>query len=359
VKLTGGEPTLYPDLPGLITALRDRNIAFSIFTNGDWLDPMGLLQLLGDIPQFQGFLISLHGATPAAHEFYTRVPGSFATATASIRAATEAGLSVVVSSVLHRRTMDQLSAVVALATELGANHVAFNRYLGPPLADVQPADDELRRAVREVESLRASGSPVKFGDCVPQCFEPSSAMGCLSGVAYCTIDPWGYVRPCSHVSLQCGNLLEQSIEDIWHGEAMERWRASVPTVCHTCVAFPQCHGGCRALMWEQGTRHDPLMTGPLTEAAEPEHVPLHPAWRPVGRYTARQEAFGYVLLRGNCVVPVTAAQKAVLDACDGQTDLAAIQERFGPASLDLVGAAARKGLVRFESSRAAEECVPL
>ncbi|MBU0495977.1 MAG: radical SAM protein [Chloroflexi bacterium] len=350
IKLTGGEPTLYPDLPDLVAALQERDLAFSIFTNGDWADPAALLRLLGDTPQFRGFLISLHGATPAAHEFYTQVPGSYQKAVSSIRAAARAGLPVVVSTVLHRHNLDQLGAIVALAGDLGAHHVAFNRYLGPPLADVQPADEALRRAVTEIDALRAAGQPARFGNCVPHCFVASSASGCLSGVAYCTIDPWGNLRPCNHATLQCGNLLEQSLADIWQGEAMNRWRASIPPACHTCAAFSQCHGGCRALAWEQGLPHDPLMTGPVMEPPAPERISLDPGWRPIKHCVARPESFGYVLMQGNRIVPVTAAQMTVLEACDGQIDLAAILQRFGAAGVDLVGALAEKGLVQFEAS---------
>jgi hypothetical protein len=46
-------------------------------------------------------------------------------------------------------------------------------------------------------------------------------------------------------------------------------------------------------------------------------------------------------------VPVTAAAKPVLDACDGTTTLLQLRERFGQESLDFVGSLVKKGLVEL------------
>ena len=53
--------------------------------------------------------------------------------------------------------------------------------------------------------------------------------------------PWCNVRPCNHAPLVCGNLLEQSIEEIWHGEAMNRWRGMIVEQCWLCLEL--CTGG--------------------------------------------------------------------------------------------------------------------
>ncbi|NIN93755.1 MAG: SPASM domain-containing protein, partial [Anaerolineae bacterium] len=149
------------------------------------------------------------------------------------------------------------------AHDLGADHVAFNRYLGPKDPAIEPTDEQLRQAVLQIEALRQEGARVKFGNCIPQCFVESSSTGCLSGVAYCTIDPWGNMRPCNHSPLKCGNLLEQSVEEAWQSAEMQRWRGMIPAECHLCAEFPQCHGGCRAMAIELDLEKDPLAGVPL------------------------------------------------------------------------------------------------
>lgn len=348
VKLTGGEPTLYPHFEGIVAHLRELDISFSLFTNGCWPDPEHLVTFLKTVHQLRGLLISLHGATLAAHEAFTGVQGSFERTVANIRRATEAGLFVTISAVIHQRNLDQFQAILALARDLGADHVAFNRYLGPKDPTIEPTDEQLRRAVLQIEALRQDRARVKFGNCIPQCFVESSSTGCLSGVAYCTIDPWGNMRPCNHSPLKCGNLLEQSVEEAWQSAEMQRWREMIPTECHLCAEFPQCHGGCRAMAMELGLEKDPLAGAPLAARQSlPERISLYEGLRPVGAYQLREEEFGYVLMRGNRIVPVTFADKAVLDVCNGQTTLKEIEADFGVEGLWLVAMLAKRGVIEL------------
>ena len=358
MKLTGGEPTLlHPHFAGIVAHLHELDISFSLFTNGCWPDPDGVIDLLRNTPTFRGFLISLHGATPQAHEAFTGMPGSFDRAVKAIRCAVVAGFSVTASTVLHRHNLDELREVAVLACSLGAHRVAFNRYLGPPLLDIEPSEEELLNAVEAIEALRprpilddqisviSSQLPVKFGNCIPQCFTPSSASGCLAGVAYCTVDPWGNVRPCNHSPTLCGNLLEQPIEEIWHSEAMEAWRSRIPVACHACAAFPRCHGGCRALAEVLNLPTDPLMRGPLKSFGESEVVSLYEGLRPLCVGQWREEPFGYVLMRGNHIIPIRRDERTLVEACDGQATLRELADRFGQPSLRLIYALYQQGVL--------------
>ncbi len=348
VKLTGGEPTLYPHLAGLIALLDELEITFSLFTNARWPDPAGVIQVLQASSAFRGLLISLHGTTATAHEAFSGVRGSFDETIDNIRRATAAGLPVVLSTVIHRRNLDELAQLPALCADLGADHISFNRYLGPPAPQVEPLPKELYSAVSRIEEMRRAGQRVKFGNCIPQCFVTSSAMGCLAGVAYCTIDPWGNVRPCNHSPTRCGNLLQESVASIWQGKAMEQWRQRIPPECHTCAAFPQCHGGCRAQAETLALPADPLMDKALRRLPQPEQVEMYAGWRPLRVCKIRQEPFGYVLLRGNHIVPLAGDDLGILEACDGQTTLSALGEQLGQRGLQLIYELYRRGIVEMQ-----------
>lgn len=348
VKLTGGEPTLYPEWAGLVALLDEWDMRFSVFTNARWPDPAQVVRVLGESTAFCGLLVSLHGATAQAHEAFSDVCGSFDETVANVRRATRAGLPVALSTVIHRRSLDALEQMPALCADLGADHVSFNRYLGPPAPEIEPTPDELRDAVLRIEAMRERGKRVKLGNCVPQCFMTSSSTGCLAGVAYCTIDPWGNLRPCNHSPTQCGNLVQDSVESIWQGAAMERWRQRIPAECHHCAAFGQCHGGCRAQAEILGLPTDPLMTAPIADPLAPQHVELGEGWRPLAVCEIRQESFGYVLMRGNCIAPLSAADLPVLQACDGQTTLRELSKTFGPHGLQVIYELSRQGLVEMQ-----------
>ena len=322
---------------------------FALFTNARWRDPARLVTFLHAVPQCRGLLVSLHGATTASHDAFTRVPGSFAETCANVRHVVTAGLNVTTSTVITSYNWYEVEDIVRLSQKLGANHAVFNRYLGKPLPQIEPSEDQLRQAVEAIDDLRRREDRVKFGNCIPQCFRSSSSTGCLAGVAYCTVDPWGNVRPCNHAPLTCGNLLERSIEEIWHGDGMNRWRGMIPEQCRRCLELPRCHGGCRAAAMIRRVERDPLMRGPVLEKdlEPPQKLTLYEGAHPVGRYALRVEDFGYVLVRGNHILPVAAEARPVLDACDGHTTLRQIEQRFGPAALSLVGSLYRRGMVEL------------
>lgn len=353
LKLTGGEPTLHPEFATIVSTIHELGIPFALFTNARWPYPPALIALLRDTPECRGLLVSLHGATAATHDTFTGVPGSFDEMIANVKRAVAASLVVNTNTVITGHNYAEIGDIIQLSRAVGARHVVFNRYLGPPLPGIEPTEEELRQAVQVIDAERrlAAGTRqpvVKFGNCIPQCFYPSSSTGCLAGVAYCTVDPWGNVRPCNHAPLTCGNLLERSLEDIWHGPAMERWRNLVPEMCWQCAEIPQCRGGCRAQAMIRDLDADPLMSGPLPAQEKPHlELSLYAGSRPIGRFSRRLEPFGYVLVRGTHIVLVEAQVEPILNALDGTLTLWQVREKFGQAALDFLGSLYRKGLVEM------------
>ncbi len=345
VKLTGGEPTLYPEFEAVVGHIRDLGISFTVFTNGRWESPVSVLSTLTSAPNLSGLLISLHGARVASHEAFANVSGCFDETVSNIRRATEAGLPVTLSAVLHRANLDELPDMVARARSLGADHVVFNRYLGPPIPEIAITDAQLKQAVQTIDALRERGSPVSFGVCIPQCFTRSSAKGCTAGVAFCTVDPWGNLRPCNHSPLIAGNLLDETLEQAWHAPAMEEFRQAIPEACHTCAAFSVCHGGCRALAMELDLPADPLMTSTLRDFDPPPPVQMGRNWRPRRRFEVRQEPFGLVLMRGNALLPVRPEAAAVIDHLDGTRTLDELERELSPAALSLIGELFRRNMI--------------
>jgi radical SAM protein with 4Fe4S-binding SPASM domain len=337
IKLTGGEPSNYRGLFPLLKLLRERGVPFVMLTNGRWPQPHLLLERLSACPEFRGFLISLHGPDARGHAGFTATPGSFAAAVSAIRLASQAGFPVSVSTVLVRANLGRLTETADRALALGACGVIFNRYIGPPIAGLTLSERGLQRAVREAQSLIDAGLPVKFGNCVPQCFAPSSATGCTAGRSFFTVDPWGNVRPCNHAPLAVGNLLDESLEGIWWSEGMTQWREVATPECLDCAAYPRCAGGCRAL--SLGAEGDPLMRAPL--ASKPPHPPseltLYASAVPRARYRVRHEPCGPALVHDGRVLLVSPGTLAFLDRVDRRCTLSEIGARGGPAALSLIG----------------------
>lgn len=348
-KLTGGEATLHPEFPAIIETVAETGVPFALFSNGRWRDATAVIQLLQSIPTFTGLLISLHGPDAATHEGFTHTPGSFAETCENIRRATAVGLRVHTSTVITRYNWQRSAEIVSLSQQLGAKRAVFNRYLGPPMPDIEPGDEQLRGAVQDIERLirqhpYTADFSVRYGNCIPQCFTPSSSSGCWAGIAYCTIDPWGGVRPCNHSPTLVGNLFDQSIAELWHNETMEDWRNLVPSACTCCAEFGVCRGGCRALI--EIRQRDPLIGDPIpVNVGHSETIALYEKSRPVLNCLVQPETFGYSLIRGHMLVQVTPEAKSLLAVLTGNATLQEIKSEFGQDGLDFVGVLYSRGLV--------------
>jgi len=300
LKITGGEPTLHPEFEEIIEHAAALGIPFTLFTNARWLEPERLVYFLAGIPQLDGLLVSLHGAKAQPHEAFTCTPGSFDETVANIRLAVDAGLKVTTSTVLTRYSCPEVEAIVSLGQELGADHASFQRFIGASLPEIEPGELELQRAVEAIENIanggngiggngrgpKGNGEPVRFGTPIPHCFAANGSYGCLAGIAQATIDPWGNVRPCNHAPLMCGNLLERSLEEIWHSPAMEAWRGMTPVECLGCREFAMCRGGCQATAMLRGLEKDPLIGKPVvTKPQEPPGKLALEGTQPLSRFS--------------------------------------------------------------------------
>lgn len=348
-KLTGGEATLHPAFFEIVRAVDDQGIPLTLLTNGRWSRPDAVIRLLRGTAACEGLLVSLHGPDARTHEAFSSAPGSFAETAANIRRAADAGLDVATSMVIHRGNWDRIAETLHLALSLGAHHVICNRFIGPPAAGVTPSQTQLRAAIAAIESLRAAGQPIRFGNCIPQCFATSSARACTAGSAFATVDPWGRVRPCNHAPLVAGDLRTQSVQEVWQGEAMAYWRSLVPADCTTCAALATCHGGCRAQAILNGDVQDPLIRAPLAEAPSPPGTErsLYARLRPVGQFTRRVEGSVDVLLHKGQVAPVPADCDRLVPRLDGSLTLRQIEGQHGSGAVDWVGALYQQGMVTW------------
>ena len=347
LRLTGGEPTLHAAFPAIVRALGELDIPFSVFTNGRWREPDRLISLLSGTPGFRSLLVSIHGTDDADHAAFCGVPGAFGQTIANVARAVKAGLVVNTSTVITDRNFDSVPGIARLSRDLGASHAVFSRPVGE--APCAPAPRQLRHAVHEVERLRGTGWPVEWGVCVPQCFIPNSSQGCLAGLVFWTVDPWGNVRPCNHAPLLCGNLLEQDVPEIVDSAGLAHWHDLIPSTCAECAVYSRCHGGCRAQAMLMDLAQDDLIEGPLDiDPNPPPEMSLPAHGRPVARFEKRPESFGWLLIRGGQVQPVLARARPLLEKLDGSLTLAEIERRFGQEGLSLVGLLASKGLLSLE-----------
>lgn len=246
VTITGGEPLLVPQLRELIRSFNEHGVRPHVTSNGmlvsdevaDWLASVDVT-----------FQVSLDAADPDVHNRLRGSKRAFSAATAGVRRLVERGVNVSIAYCAMPSNLGQVAAVVDVADGLGVGRVC----IGEVLPYFGPVD---RRTGLQFD-------PSSYADFVAGLTELKDhyaprvevAVALMSGHAHdpalrdapCTAlardlailhDGWAY--PCPFVrspEYRLGNLLTQSIADVWSGEVARRFRderaAGAPKHCTT------------------------------------------------------------------------------------------------------------------------------
>lgn len=347
VRITGGEPTLHPEIADIVAYLEHKELPFVIFSHGRSKTIQHVLPALSHAENFWGFLISMHGGTAKIHEHFTNVKHSYAQMLEGVAAIRENRLPFFTTTVIRDEIVDDIPALVEFAHSHGAQTINFNRYLGVLDDRLVITEKNLRRAIREVERLRKEcGYPAFIGNCIPQCFEEHEYPEYqINGLSSCTIDPEGNVRAGHHPQI-FGNILEQSLESIWRSAPLDRYLNDTPAGCKSCIYAYTCPGGSRALANKLGLIHDPLIVAPIHQAPE-KNLELSSSQKVrLNKYArVRPEKFGCIIYDLNTMYPLSAPPEAIHELLDSGPTLGALAERQVPAILDLITGLYDAGLV--------------
>ncbi len=351
VRLTGGEPTLYYGFYEIVDYLRSWGKPFHIFTNARWSAPQLLLDTLGKASNFVGLLISLHGPNALIHDRFTGINGSFDETLQNMKKAKQIGIRFNICIVLKNYNYSFLTEMSELALSFGAKLIV-NRYYGLPIPDEDISVDEFKTAINNINELKSNGMPIKYGNCVPQCFHKSSSNGCTAGLTWCSIDPWGRVHPCDHAPEACGDLKTQDIKDIWKGTKMNKWRFSINSNCVSqCSKISLCRGGCKAVQNILGLDSDPLMQQPIK--TEHSTIPVSIVELPSNgiispNFSIDEEDFGFLLVCKGKVLPVDKSGYEIICHILNHCSIGFISKTWGDVGLDLVWNLYRRGFINIK-----------
>jgi len=322
ITITGGEPFIRKDDTfALLSMAKKSGLLASINSNFSLVDDYDIARLANeyDVP----ILVSLLSSDPDKHALlsgtskceYTRV-------IKSIERAVHYGLPVSINMVLMKENFSDVNDLARLAKELGVKTFCVTKALPNPRNtenDFLLTSKEVLRSLQDLISIEKSLQlPVDVLGCYPKCLLVGSDAYqrffhrvCVAGKTTITIGSSGEVRPCSHITRSYGNVIEESLEDIWL--RMDDWRKDyfLPTLCSNCPISSWCTGGCRVNTLETGFGNmdmhaDPeILTGILIDQLNPERfktklndlsgylVFLHP------KVKFREEEFGALVYRSD------------------------------------------------------------
>jgi radical SAM protein with 4Fe4S-binding SPASM domain len=240
--------------------------------------------------------IGLDGATAETHDFLRNKSGSFAATVEGIKNCAAEGFDeLAVTMTLHSKNINELEETMSLAEKLGVTRFYLNRLI-PAGRGIEASylDVTASEKIKALEALynkfyasiidgfgmqcyargmtyyarlgheRSNGQlftvsealsghekmfEEKFGTDISKIVRklPAGFSGCSTALTYAGLTASGDLLPCVPAPIKLGNLLEQSLEDIWiNNELLNhiRNRKALKGSCKMCAYSGLC-GGCR------------------------------------------------------------------------------------------------------------------
>jgi pyrroloquinoline quinone biosynthesis protein E len=256
LDLTGGEPLARPDLSTLIQSARAANLYVNLITSGLPLDEKRLDELVcAGLDHFQ---LSFQGAR---EETANEISGS-KSHTHKLRVLEwlkSRRVGVTLNFVIHRKNLDQLEEMLAIAENSSATRVEFAhvQYYGWAFANraqLLPTREQLAHSLDffkdAQERLRGK---IRIEYVVPD-YYAKFPKPCMGGWArkVMLITPNGEVLPCHAAavipSLHFENVKEKSLAEVWQtSAAFQKFRGEdwMQRPCKSCDRRSMDFGGCR------------------------------------------------------------------------------------------------------------------
>lgn len=271
---TGGEPILHPQCLALMEYARGSGLKTAIISNGVAIGPH--IPSLIDIG-CDSFEISVLGSSPLLHEALVQHPGAFDKAMAALEALSVYPNKLInVNATVTSRNFADIGAIYRKVRDHGARSFTITRFVPTnPNDEITPTAAMLNTIIRDLLKARAEvGMPFRFLTPVPFCaIEPdvplpevSTAMSrCDGAVSWCTITPYGTLKPCPCWHINCGDLTQADCATVWKTDPVRARiaeRGYYPKECLDCSLKITCGAGCRACA-PQPDAMDYMATAPV------------------------------------------------------------------------------------------------
>ncbi len=258
--LTGGEPTLHPDLPDIIRYADQLGQIVGMNTNGRLLAHLSTMEELKNAG-LNHVQITLESCHAEVHNTMVAAP-AFAQTLQGIQNAVASGVHTITNTTLTRRNQGHAVDIVNFLYDVGLRTFAMNGmiYAGGGLDTHAALMSEELAAVLTAVRDRAAELDMRFlwYTVTDYCrFSPLALdlapKRCNAAEYSICVEPNGDVLPCQSYYIAAGNLLEDPWDSIWNSELFLSFRereenpqaAGLPEKCWDCPDLEMCGGGCR------------------------------------------------------------------------------------------------------------------
>lgn len=255
--ITGGDPILHSKFWDILNYLHENDIPFTILGNPFHLtdEVCRKLKSLG----CESYQLSIDGMAKT-HDMI-RKPGSFKTTLDKISILKRNGIETSIMTTVSGTNKDEILDIIDTVVEHGADSFSFARYCPTSLeksTHFSPFEyrELLDKIWKKFEEHKDKGTAFGLKDHLwklylyeegllnlPDEIENEIYDGCHCGRSHLTICPTGDVMACRRFDNNLGNVFEQSLIEIWNGEAIKEYRNIEKfEKCKNCELLKFCRG---------------------------------------------------------------------------------------------------------------------
>lgn len=256
VGFSGGEPLQRPDLAKLVAAARESGLYTNLITSAVGLSRERARELKS--AGLDSVQVSFQADDAALAD---EIAGASAHAAklAAIEAIHDAGLPLSLNVVLHRRNIERIGRIIALAEQLRAERIelANSQYYGWAFKNLHallPTREQVEAAAKIAAAAQARlQGRMEILYVVPDYFS-ERPKPCMNGWGrrHITVNPIGEMLPCPTAGVINGlifdNVRAHSVGWIWEkSDAFNRFRGTawMSEPCRSCDQREKDFGGCR------------------------------------------------------------------------------------------------------------------
>lgn len=223
LTLSGGEVTLRKDFFEILSYARSKGFDVSIFTNALKFSDSMIDQIASYWPSSIG--VSIYSNDSSTHDEITRVPGSHESSLRALQRFHDLGIKTNMKSILMKHTLPEHASIKDLAINVGAvPQVEMNLSNGvdganaPAMLAVDNFDELVLVAATPGSPLFVGGASENFGEV----HKDMNSTPCAAGLSGLTISSEGNIYPCTSLPIESGNILSDSISEIWKTALSQR-----------------------------------------------------------------------------------------------------------------------------------------
>ncbi len=255
ISFTGGEPLIRDDFWQILeNCFRNKDkITYGILSNGTLLDKDSVqkLKALG-IDYFQ---VSLEGLEEINDKI--RGKGSFKKIINALELLNSYSISSSISMTITKANIQEVPNIICLAKEIGVNSIGIRRLvplgMGKKMGELMITPQETRDLFKYINQENdKSNLSISVGceeGLIAQEMELPRGI-CNAGYYSFSVLPNGDVYPCRRLPILCGNLTQNSFQDILiKSKELQDLRNlnNINQQCQRCPHFNECLGGAKCV----------------------------------------------------------------------------------------------------------------